>query len=311
MRKRIPTLLALTLLIASIAFGIFLFNVQRSKNESEKNTFQPQNISVANITSTSATIIWHTNTPTVGKVHINNTTHFDDRDDPQKPTVGHTHFVTVENLQPGTEYKAEIENNSIIYSEEPVLITTINAEIAEKATLNPELSPIRGTVLSSAQQPAQEAIIILNLKDASPKATYVTTAGNYILPTTKLINSSLTDTLQLPNQQPATLEVRSGNRISFAQITLPIKEHTLPSITLGKNENFTAFLSQPAPTPVALEFRQKPQNYDLNNDGRVNTLDSSLLSDFIARQEFNETVDFNTDNKIDDQDLELIKQNLD
>jgi hypothetical protein len=312
MRKRIPTLLALTLLIASIAFGIFIFNVHNKNDEQLKNTSKPQDITIANITENSATLIWHTSTPVIGLVRLSNGQQYtDDRDNPAYLASRLTHYVTIPNLQPNTTYQAEIENNKFIYADQKVTLTTLNSDVSEKAAFSPGLHPVRGTVLHTALEPANEAIIVLNLKDTSPKATFVTTAGNYILPTTKLVNSTLTDTVQLPpSPQPATLEIRSGNRVSFAQITLPIKDHILPAITLGKNENFTAFLSQPAPTPIALEFRPKTQNYDLNNDGKVNTLDTSLISDLIARNEFNNTADFNTDNTINDADLELIKQNL-
>ena len=311
MRKRIPTLLALTLLIASVIFGAFLFYIQQNRNQIQKTAFQPQNILATNITSTSATIIWHTTTPVIGVAKVTNKTAFsDDRDLQKQPTPRYSHSVTLQNLEPNTTYTAEIENNGFTFSDKGLTFTTISQEINEKASLNPGSSPIRGTILTSSQTPVTDAIVVLNMKEASPKSTFVTATGNYVLPTTKLINASLTDTIALSASQQATLEIRSGNNISFAQISLPIKNHTLPAITLGRNENFTAFLSQPAPTPIALEFKQTPQNYDLNNDGKINTLDSSLLSDLIAKNQFVESADFNNDRSINEKDLDFIKQNL-
>ncbi len=306
MRKRIPTLLALTLLISLIAFGAFLSFYNQKQQNNQKSILSPKYLTTANLSDTSISVTWQTSTPTISKLQINNQTLTDDRDDPQKPTQRLTHFFTVTGLTPNTDYQFQIQNNDVSFSETAYQFKTLSTDLAEKSLNSPGTPPIRGTILNDKLEPADEAIIILNLKDASPKATFITTAGNFILPLTKLTNAQHTDSLTIPDKSPATLEIRKNELVSLVQLTIPVKDLSLPAITLGKNDNIIDFLAQPPKSPQPLEFQIKDLAYDLNNDGKVNTLDSSLVNDLINQKKFNPAADFNNDRSINAADLDII-----
>lgn len=176
--------------------------------------------------------------------------------------------------------------------------------------MNKPISQSEEQSILKKQQPVDEAIVVLKFPNAVPKATFVTSDGNFVLPLTRLINTDLTDTIKLTEKQPTILEARKGMLVSLVQISIPLKDQILNPITLGKNENMIDFLSQPAGTPQPLEFQSQKMSFDLNNDGKINTLDSSLISDLITRKQYNPAADFNNDQTIDNKDLDLIKDKL-
>ncbi len=310
MRKRIPTFLALVLLMALVGFGLFINFYQKRQNDLQKSILSPQRVMTANLTDISASVIWQTSTPAVGSVILNNSVTVDDRDDPLNPSPRLTHFVTLTGLTPDTAYQYQIKNDSFIAANSDLQFKTVPENVAEKQLSQTSLVPIRGAVLNERQEPVDEGIIVINYTNLSPKATFITTAGNFILPLTKLLNSSHSDVVQIGDNTPATLEIRRGEVVSLVQINLPVKDQILPPITLGKNENLTQFLALPPAGTQPLEFQAKSHNFDLNNDGKINTLDSSLISDFINRRQYNPLADFNNDKVIDDADMEIIKGEL-
>ncbi len=306
MRKRIPTLLVLIVLLAVIGFGIFLQYMNKKQAESQKISLSPKYQIITNLTQNSVSITWQTDLPAIGSININNNTVKDDRDTLQSKTPRNTHFVTVPDLTAGTHYQFEIRNNDYSFSDQSYQFTTAPETLAEKQLSQQALQPIRGTIINTKNEPENEAIIILNAKDIAPKATFLTISGNFILPLSKLSNSSATDLATIPEKSSATLEIRKGETVSFVQIAIPIKDRTLPAITLGKNENFTALLQLPAASTSPLEFMTKKPDFDLNNDGKINTLDSSLMNEVIAKKQFVPSADFNNDKVVDNNDLQLI-----
>lgn len=310
MRKRIPTLLALIVLVALIVFGIFLQIMNKRQNDALKAALVPKHELIANITTDQAAIIWHTDTPTVGSIKLNNQIINDDRDTSQTKTARITHFVTLQNLTANTKYQYKIRNNEFEFEDQNFQFSTNNDAIAQKQLNQPPQPAIRGSVMNQKNEPQDEAIVILNSKDLAPKATFLTLSGNFILPLTKLTNTQATDVANIPDKSPATLEVRKAENVSFIQISIPIRDRSLPSITLGKNDNVTALLAQPIASTSPLEFVAKQPVFDLNSDGKINTLNSSLINDLIAKKQFNPQADFNNDKIIDNNDLELIKDEI-
>ena len=310
MRQKIPTLLAMIVLIALIGFGIFLQIVRKNQTDSQKLSLTPKYQQVANLTHTSATVIWQTDFPTVGSVKINNQIAIDDRDTSETTTPRTSHFVTVNDLSPNTNYEYQILNSDFSFEDQAYQLTTNAAEVAEKQLNTPASPAIRGSLINVKNEPETEAIIVLNAKDLAPKATYLTIAGNFVLPLSKLSNAAGTDIAIIQGNLPATLEIRKGEVVSFVQITIPLKDRALPALTLGKNDNLTALLQQPQPAITPLEFIAKKPVFDLNNDGKINTLDSSLINDLITKKQFNPIADFNNDKVIDNGDLILIKAEI-
>lgn len=308
MKQKIPTLLALIVLIAIIGLSIFFFLFKKNNELQTINTINPQEITIANLADTSVSVIWQTEAPSKGRVILNNTKYDDDRK--AQDFERKTHYVTISNLTPNTNYEFQLEINGLIYPENPLKFKTISHELSEKATNEQTYQPIRGTINTEKQQPVDEAIVVLKFPNAVPKATFVTSDGNFVLPLTRLINTDLTDTIKLTEKQPTILEARKGMLVSLVQISIPLKDQILNPITLGKNENMIDFLSQPAGTPQPLEFQSQKMSFDLNNDGKINTLDSSLISDLITRKQYNPAADFNNDQTIDNKDLDLIKDKL-
>ncbi|MBI2022621.1 hypothetical protein HYS97_02145 [Candidatus Daviesbacteria bacterium] len=90
---------------------------------------------------------------------------------------------------------------------------------------------------------------------------------------------------------------------------MPVDDQVLSLLSLGKNINLRSYqrfslIRQEEPTvPANLSF-------DLNKDGRVNSLDLSIVVQNLGKSPKVLEADINKDGIVDQKDIDLIKQNL-
>lgn len=262
---RIPTLLGFALLLTGLGAGVFLvtqgaFTGLRTKATSSPT---PKNITVANISSTQASIIWETGEPAMGFVQTGPSpllglTVRDDRD-PGAPASHNLHFVTLQNLLPNTTYYYKITSGGTTYPSGNPLSFKTASEINSSS-----LSPLIGTVVDANSQPVSEALVTLTIPGAQPLATITRTGSNFILPLSAIYTTSLEREFKLNPGSKATLTISDLQTSSRINLSLPFGEVALPPIVLGKDLNLESTSTNPTP-PFSPE--------DLNKDGVVNSLD--------------------------------------
>lgn len=248
---RIPTLLALALIILAIAgASIFFFYRQNLTNSSSGAA--PSNITVANITDQEATITWQTTDPTQGAVEWggNGSLGNEQNDDRDKTNVkSHlTHYVTLTSLQGDATYYFKVKSNSELYPNNTLSFKTAKA-VSTNQNLESFNKPLIGVVLSSNLEPIDEAIVTLALDGASPLSAFTTTAGNFIIPLLNLKTQDLSNSLVLDHQISGLLIAQRGDLRSEVKVALPLNSQLLPNIVLGQNSDFTHIGSTSATLP--------------------------------------------------------------
>lgn len=298
-------MLALTLLIIALGLGIYLFKAQQNSNQIAISNLAPSNIQAVNITDTSSTIIWQTNQLSKGLVSFGTSDVLGDEandtrdNNNSKPFL--THFVTLKNLTPDTQYFYKVRSDVYFYPDKPLAFKT--AKSLSSTSLGASYNkPVFGVILNQSLNPIDEAIVLLNLNGASKLATVTTTAGNFILPLVDLRTNDLTNDFPITQRLNADLIITRGDVSSDVKIKLPQGDKSLPNIVLGQNSDFSYYETSPS---------AKLSILDVNSDGVVNALDKSIVLENIGKRlgdpGFDSAADLNNDGIIDQKDLDIIK----
>lgn len=268
----------------------------------------PQKIQTVNISDSSATITWQTEIPTIGLISYGSSQNLsessgDDRDKNNKE-IRLTHFVTIKNLKPNTNYYYKIKTAGSLYPNQSLGFKTATSPQQETA-----LAPIRGMiVIDGSLTPVDEALIFLKIPGAADLASFSTTAGNFIIPLKNLYQPNLMDFFIPKPGIEATLVIARANLESSVKIILPLYNQPLPPIILGENKDLRQALATSLAQTAALSA--KLIKYDLNNDGQLNALDVSIVIDNFGKKQKIERADLNNDWIVDQKDLDLLKKAL-
>lgn len=310
MKKRIPTLFGLILLLIALILLSVIYYYQERLTFKKKGLLEPKRIELVNLTEDSATITWQTDFLAKGSViYGQQTPNKEERDyrDRQKRQNRITHYVTLKNLQPQMRYYYQIRVGDYTYPDTPLQFTT-PADLEDDQFFdisNSANQPLRGTVVDEQFKPVDEAIVFLKIPGASKLATFVSTAGNFIIPL-DLRAEDLKTRFVINGETNATIEILRGSSQSLVEITLPLEDQSLSYLQLGRSINLKQFLV--SSKPPLLKF-------DLNRDNKVNSLDLSLVLQNFGKKPKDEQslsvfkeADFNLDGVVDQKDFDLIKQ---
>ena len=185
LNKRIPTILALLLLMGGLVGGIILVSKPQSLLTKAGPTAVPQNVRITNKTDNSLTVSWITDTPVMGTIEYSNNpanlemTARDNRD--MSGGGGNTyttHLVEIKNLSPNTIYYLRVVSGSESYldGEGPyqVKIWTRNAEMAGEDL-------IRGKIITATGSGLNGAIVYVDVEGGETLATLSQTDGSWLV----------------------------------------------------------------------------------------------------------------------------------
>ena len=321
---KIPTLLGLSLLVIIGGVGVITYLYINRQLFNSKNSLNPKNIQVVNITDTSATIMWQTDQKTTGALQFSNSPVLDkeQNDDRDKLNLQPhlIHFVTLKNLTDQTSYFYKIKANDSTYPSSNLNFKTAPKLVDEQPQL-PNNQSIQGTVLDNNLQPIDEALVFLKIKDASVLAVVTTTGGNFLIPLTILRTQDFTKPFIITPKLAANLEIVKGDQKSVVNLNLPLDSPALPPMLLGQDLNLigyqasaSAYLkvgSSGIPATASTILKTPPLNkFDLNGDGKVNTIDLATLLANLGKNPKNPRADLNGDGVVDSKDFSLMKQAL-
>lgn len=307
---KIPTILALALLITALSLGIMLFVYYHKLEEKNKIALSPKNIKVVNITNTQATLVWQTDQPAQGTIFYGtsnlNQKQLDDRDVNQ-PKERISHFVTLRNLNAQTNYSYKIRSQKFTFPQDKSLF--FNTAPDTKSVQDQDftnISPLRGVLLNTDLTPSDDSLIFLNIPGISELATFSTISGNFIMPLVNLRTSDLKSLFKITGKIDAVLTIQKGLLESKIQLKLPAENQILPPLTLGQNINLDDYLASSQSKKQNSKSQENP--FDLNNDGSINSLDLSTFTLNLNRKIKDRRFDFNHDNLIDQKDGDLLRK---
>lgn len=305
---KIPTILGLALLFIAGILGAIIFHLKQKIDTELSAVLDPKKIRVVNLTDTSAAITWQTYTPSYEWVEYGikpqiNLSAGDDRDWGKNKQLRLTHFATVKNLSPDTEYIFKISSEQVSFPQKNLTFKT-SKQIPEANTILP---PVRGSVIDSNINPIDEALVFLKINGASDIAGFTTTAGNFIIPLKNLYKEDMSSFLTPQAGEEASLIVSRANLESNAKIILPPENRILPPIIIGENQDLRQAISlMPQVSTISAQLKK----FDLNNDNQLNSLDASIMIEIINNKRKSKEADFNGDRVINQKDLDILSKAL-
>lgn len=241
MPKKIPTLLAIILLILTIG-GISVFMSRTSSPQTNaSSTHEPKNLMVTTVTDTSCKIIWQTDTPATGMVVVkrNNDADinaYDERDAQGKLNKYKTHSVVVKNLQPSTSYNFSIVSGGTKFpTKDPLYTLQTGPSITNISSAGFE--PAYGTIKTDQGQPAYGGIVVLSLADSQPLSTLITQSGSWIIPLNAIRKKDLSAYLSAEDTVMETISVYYETE-KTESITDTVNDSPVPDMTVGSSYDF-------------------------------------------------------------------------
>lgn len=248
--KKIPTLLALCLLFLGIGTTIYLDRQQQTLFSQASGTVLPEEVHFTNISDTSFTVSWLTNTPTIGIVIVsaNNTkqTLLDNLDSDNVGRPRTAHYVTVKNLKEDNSYTAQILNGNKKCNN-TAACPSFTQKTATKLTSALSLPPARGIMMKTAGKIADGAIVYLVVNKSAPLSARVDSSGLWVVPFNNLRTTDLLTRPQIADNDIVQITAQlSPTEETFATVDLKsIRQNlTIPDMTMGNSYNFIDLISK-------------------------------------------------------------------
>lgn len=253
--KRIPTILGLLLLIGGIFGAYYYFQNNRSTVSAE---LTPEKVRITNIADNKFSVSWTSSVATTGSIEYgkvgekltNKKT--DDRDSGTTQGSYTTHHVTIEGLQPSTQYAFRILSGekSVRFDNGGSPYTTATGPVVGET---PTSQNFYGNVELASKQPASGAIVYVTLPGGATASSLVTESGNYAITLSTMRASDLRSYVKYdPTATIVSVTVESGKQQSIASVTLA-NSAPVPTITLGQNAEFLTVPETPAIAEVVPE----------------------------------------------------------
>lgn len=317
---KIPTLLGLGIIFFGIIAGVYLNLKDQIYLSKAAPDLTPQNITITNITEDSATISWQTRSAatsfiTFGQNSPGEQTALDDQDNNPAPSGAGpkphlTHYVTLKNLMPKTNYQFKV-----IAGKTPSGIERF--QTAQPLTAQTGFTPIIGSVLAG-DAPLNEGIAYLSIPGAITQSAPVKAGGNFLIPLSFIRKTDLSDIYRLSEDTIGKITIISDKGTANLLFKLKTNSPSLAPIKLGQNIDLTTDLLTEESTVSLSPTEPDLDKYDLNNDRKINAADYAIISSCIGKKTTDNLqgdiscakADINKDNKINQNDLDLISQKL-
>lgn len=249
--RKIPTILGLLLLVVGVVGYILYSQSTATKTNPE---VVPTKVRITNISDNKFTVSWTTGTETMGSVEYGavgeklTTVGKDERDGATQGKY-RTHHVTMDKLQPSTQYAFRIlsgekptrfDNNGTPYttSTGPVIGAT------------PASQNFYGNVQLPSKQSANGSIVYITMPNGATASTIVRESGNYAFTLSTIRTADLRNYVTYdPSATIASLTVESGDQQTISAVSLA-NSAPVPTITLGQNADFLNAATTPAVAEV-------------------------------------------------------------
>lgn len=257
-KKHIPTILGLIVLLTGLVGGVFLVRSTNTNSFLPRASPQttPKNLKITNVTDTSYTVSWVTDSATVGYVKYGTnattltTTVNDDRDQSSGSTgLFKTHHATVRALRPKTAYYFKIgtgtqelyDNNGSAYT-----VTTVSSISSQART-------VYGDIVLPAGTAAAGALVYVSADNMAPMSAIVQTSGSWVLSLSQARSKDLQSAAVLAPETSLSLLVLSPSDSTTSIVTVPIKNaQPVPQITVGTNQDFSVTQTPVTPAPIGV-----------------------------------------------------------
>jgi len=263
--KKIPTIIGLFLILATLYVGNSIINRPTSTTTKASGSCEPINLQVTNTTNKSATISFTTLSDCLSVISFENRT----IENPKGKSK--IHYFDIDSLEESKAYTFSVISGGKNYSSDNFNFKTGQKPAAELPTSNLAW----GKVYQSDHSLATQAIIYFSVAGASPLSALVTSSGEWNITLATSFNESLTNYFSMPVNTEENLVVVDDTQTQTQVIGNTNHNNPVPDIIIGQN-NFSA------PSPAV----ELPQTSLLNQDYKFS--DNSSLT--ITNPNNNETL---------------------
>jgi len=247
--KTIPTILGLLITITVTIVGGYLTERTRG-SVSVSAQEKPLSVKITNITDQSFTVSWCTQNPISGYIKINNNNKlfWDQRDQGGNQTNDYfTHYITVNNLQPKTQYSFTIFSGGKPYKDKNFQVQTAPIN----STVPPEADLAFGIILDQQKKPMSGVLVFLSIANATPLSSITNESGNWSISLGTAYKKDLSGFITYDkNNQIIEITAIATPNLNATAITNTANDHPVPPITIGQSYNFsTKPQLSPSPKP--------------------------------------------------------------
>lgn len=248
--RKIPTIIALFLLILGISTATYLDRSSQSYNIRAGIPSAPLEVHFTNISDSSFTVSWLTQKQTIGRIIVSNnsqkTTLLDDADSDNVARPRTTHYVTAKNLTEETVYAVKIISGDQSCKEADAC-PAFTQKTAVKVSSLLNLPPAHGTIVYPNNKPAEESIIYLTIGKSATLSGRSDRLGLWVIPFNNLRTDDLLTRPTVLDSDLIQITVKSSpSETASAVIDIKsIRQNlAIPKITLGNSYNFINLISK-------------------------------------------------------------------
>jgi len=238
---RFPTILGLLVAIMGLGSGLFLLGGQLRTSTSASVENAPKEVIVSNISESGFAVSWHTEKALSGYVQYGEESEdielivADDRDQ-EKGEVGNyfTHYVTIKGLRPETKYNFKIGSGTDLYDNNGNFYNTTTAKALSST---PAADVAYGMVVTSSGEPADGAIVYLEMPGATKQSALVKSSGSWVIPLATARSSDLSEFANYDKEQTSlSLSVQGGTMGAASLIVDTANDAPVTQIALNPTD---------------------------------------------------------------------------
>lgn len=246
MKKReitIPTLVGLVVVVGGLLSGLWLVQRQLFQSSKAAAELEPKNLVVANVSDTGFAVGWVTDKAATGYVQYGeggdslDLVVSDDRDQ-QKGSVDNyfTHFVTVKGLKPDTSYSFRIGSGGEDYDQGGVPYEVKTGAIV----IDPPPADVAyGQVVTASGEPADGAIVYVQIPGGNISAAMVKPSGSWVIPLSTVRNNDLSGFVSYDKSvTQIDISVDGGPMGRSNIVSTTGNDSPVPEIVLGEDRSY-------------------------------------------------------------------------
>lgn len=237
MKTKIPTILAVLILMFAVAAGVFLVQNNQVFRIGASPEAAPQDVRVTNTGSSSVSISWTTDKATVGTIVWGDRVNQVDKKLPSTETEGqNVHLINLTDLTPETTYYFKVVSDGTEYDNSGIPWQTTTGPTLATPTQQTQI--MSGKVLTATGEPASRALVYITGSGMSPLATQTTATGSWVIQVSEARTSDLNSFFNLTTNPVVQIFVQAGPS-GVASATAKTNLDPVPDMILGKTYDFT------------------------------------------------------------------------
>lgn len=234
MNKKIPSIIAILILLTGVGVGVFLLQSQQVFRLGASPTAQPKNVTITNITDSSFSVSWTTDEPTIGFIKWGENSPENTTDTQTNKSL--THHITVRGLNPQTNYQFSIYVDGSEYKNADNYWLIKTGSKLEPPTKSRIAS---GKVVDNTGTPVAGAILYAQVENSIQLSTTTSSDGQWFISLADARTQDKNAYIDITDQTLLEIFVEAGPAGNSAAKVFVGNANPTPEIVLGEVYDFT------------------------------------------------------------------------